>query len=372
MGANISSPGSVFDINALTADTPATADFIPFYDTSGGDSNKSTIANMQIAFWQTAPNVAHVKTDGTGSHATIVAANADASIVTIILYPGTHSVDNSAGFITLTKTIMSFGGKNRATISRTTNTNVCFRVTSNSVQIQGVGFSGGTSGNPFFLEIQTPATFTQAIYSDIQLAAGINGILVRTANGVSLEKITGFTTTTSIQVGDASSSFAPTVIIRNCGLAAFNVAAVSIYQCARCDITASSIISGTATGSTGVSILSTCTGDVNSTACTFADSENHIIHEGSGIYTSSADTFKNHSFGAVNSTAGTGTVIMNGSTISYDPIGFGNTDFALATSTTLKGYYFDAYIGELINVADSRSYRDISNLRWAFMFGGNT
>jgi hypothetical protein len=94
---------------------------------------------------------------------------------------------------------------------------------------------------------------------------------------------------------------------------------------------------------------------------------------GTGIYTSSSDTFTAYGSGAVISSGGaTGTVVMNGSTITYNTPVDGNFDFVLDAATTLKGYYFDAYIGELINVADSRSYRDIPNLRWAFMFGGNT
>jgi hypothetical protein len=361
------------DLNGLTTDTPATADFIPFYDFSGSDSNKSTIANMQVAFWQTVPNVAHVKTDGTGTHATISAANADATVVAIIAYPGTHTIDNSAGFITLSKSIYGVGGKNRVTLSRNTVGNVCFRVTANAVQIVGVGFSGGSSTDPFFLEIQTPATFTQAIYADIQLAAGINGILVRTANGVSLEKITGFTMNTAIQVGDASSSFVPTVIIRNCGLSSFASNGISVYNCARVDIVASSIVSGTSGAATALNILSTCTGRVNTIGVTFDGNANSVIMNGSGVYTSSSDTFYAYSNGAVNSSGGAaGTVVMNGSTLSYNTPVDGNFDFVLDAATTLKGYWFDAYIGELINAGDSRSYRNTPNLRWAFMFGGNT
>jgi hypothetical protein len=360
------------DLNGLTTDTPATADFIPFYDFSGSDSNKSTIANMQVAFWQTVPNVAHVKTDGTGTHATIVAANADASVVAILAYPGTHTIDNSAGFITLSKSLYGIGGKNRCTITRSTNSNPCLRVTANAAQIVGVGFTGGSGGDEFFLEIQTPTIFTQAIFSDIQLAAGLNGIKVRTGNGVTLEKITGFTMNLAIQVGDASSSFAPVVVIRNCAIASFATAGIRIYECARVDVIASEIVSGTTSGATAIDILSTNTGQVNSTGVIMQQSFNNVVANGSGSYVSSADTFAAYTTAAVVSTSGTCTVVMNGSTISYNPPVDANFDFTLSSGTTLKGYWFDAYIGELINAGDSRSYRNTPNLKWAFMFGGNT
>jgi hypothetical protein len=273
-GTSWVAPTTAYDINALTADTPVTADFIPFYDTSGADSNKSTIANMQTAFWQTVANVAHVKTDGTGTHSTLLAASLDAAIKTVLIYPGTHNIDNSVSPLNIgSKTYVGIGLTKATILTRTDKTKVALTLTVNG-NITGVQLGDGSVAEnactEFFAIYTVPGT-TTAIYKDIVIQAGL-GILIRNATGLTLKNITSngnfftFNPTTAIQIGDALTTSPAVMSIQDCSMNLASYPLVKVYNAGSLSIF-NLVTDFSLGGSASVEILSTCTGTTSLFNC---------------------------------------------------------------------------------------------------------
>jgi len=347
-GGTIAAPRSLtLDINNLTTDTPATADFIPFYDSSGADSNKSTIGNMQIAFWQTAPNVAHIKTDGTGTHATIALANSDPEVSLILVYPGTHTINNSSATMVLLKNMRSVGGRAVTTLERTDGSRAAIQIQSPAREFSGFTLGpAGTSSDAHWL-FYSSIVFSRTLISEINCLSSM-GIAIRSANNLTLEKIYAVNVGASfphnvIKLGDAS-GVPQAVLIRNCTFATVNEMAIHVYggnaDVVDCNFNGSGFGSGY-----GIKIDSTAAGTTQTYTCSFDGVFLPVDANMSGgaTYSSNLDNFKNHYGPAVNCYGGAGRFVTAGSAVLYDP-GFSSFGFVIGAGTLNEGYYFDAYL----------------------------
>lgn len=327
------------------------------------------------------PTVAHVVADGSGTHADIAAANSSGGVTTILVYPGTHTIDNSSASLTLTKHLISLGGRSATTLVRTSAAREAILTTGANRIIRGFTFSytGYTQSgsDSFFIRYDTQ-TLSRSVIQDINCIA-VNGILTRRANNLSLQEIYSVNVgldfpNISIQVGDSTQS-SSLVVIRNCIFQATDAAGVKVYRGNAKIYNSIFTAASLSTDNSGILIDSANDGgDISSNSCIF----DGVINPVNGVltssdpatpctYTSTTDTFKNHTYYCIN-LSGTGVVVSNGTSYFYDPVGTGNFLFNLASTVENKGYYFDTYLGQQINLGDSRSYGRFPLLKYSNFF----
>ena len=347
----------LLNTNSLTADTPVAGDFIPFYDISGSDNNKVTLADFMkaghIAF---DPKVAHVKADGTGTHATIAAANSDSAVTVILVYPGTHTIDNSVSTMTLAKQMIGLGGRHATTLERTDGTRAAIQITAGVREFGGFTISPqGTSADAHWLFYNSSAA-SRSLIKDINCRAS-NGIKVRNSLGLIIERISAANIgvdfpNNPILVGDASG--VPTnLIIRDCVLNTVNNYSIDVYGGNVDIVDCGFSFSGFGAG-IGVRIQATATGNVTTKTCVFSGVYYPIVADLSGgaKYTTVGDAYDTHLGDAISVTGGAGTLTLIAPIINYDPIGYGNSKYSAAAGTTVVGFYPDVYTGDMIVLRD--------------------
>lgn len=346
-------PTVALDINSLTADTPVTGDFIPFYDISGSDTNKVTLANFMAAgHLAFDPTVAHVKADGTGTHATVAAANSDSAVTVILVYPGTHTINNSSATMTLTKQLIGVGGRHSVILDRTNGSRAAIQITSPTREFGGVTLSPAGSSSDAHWLFYNAVVASRTLIKDINCLAS-NGIKIRSANGLIVERVAAVNVGTSfpnnpILIGDASG--VPTVlVIRDCVMNTVDDTSIDIYggnvDILDCAFSASGFGAGN-----GINIQSTAVGIITTKTCTWDGVYNPVVADLSGgaTYITVDDVFKNQIVDAIAITGGAGKFVINGSIIEYDPVGLGNNNYSVAAGTIITGYYTDPYTGNTV------------------------
>ena len=300
--------------------------------------------------------VAHVKTDGTGTHVDIVTALNDSTIKTVLCYPGTHTYDNSGGRRNINgKSIWGFG-RDKTTIARTDPSNEVFQL--GASDFRDITMSGGTSADIEFLRMNRNTAGSFGV-ENVTVACG-NGIFVRRSVGLYIKNLAGISQGTFVRCGESASANAPIalaiselvastctepIIKVNYGNSGIRTA-INITNCLFTVPGANNIYA--------IEIAGTFVGDVTTNGCTFTSSyEYGVMIDGAAgapdldafiptgaYYTSITDT--NSAFVEAVTGANSGYVRLGGTFLDGALIG---------GSIETSGYYYDTRLNKFIDLS---------------------
>jgi hypothetical protein len=384
------------DVNNLTADTPVAADSIPFYDASGADTNKTTITalapvmaaltdhtlllnigtNAHTVIDTHLANVPkhayysrifRVDPNGTADYTTldtaITAANAatpsSTNRVLIQLAPGAHTVPNTVAAVIIAEFVTLSGSGAEVTRCVAANSaNAMFRMRENTL-ISDMSIT--TSGTGIIMEslvghgqssYVTRCAFSSCIIG-VDMLAGALFIRDIIASGLATGVVaTNATRDTNVTLENS---------ILSATVAAFTNTSASFS----CTFTMSKCVQ---TGFFTLSALTWSRGQVISSFNSFSGGG----FGGNGVYVMSgtASLIDDYCLQTTNeknfNVTGTSCTVVSNYGKWYE------TQFILGKAADRPNTYFNLNNNEFVNTSDSRSYVNIPNLRWAFMFGGNT